>query len=75
MLAIARSKPEASGGGRIEYTESPAAPLAVPSSTFDAALCQQGLQFFPDRDMALREMRRTLRPGGRLAIVVCFDIE
>jgi ubiquinone/menaquinone biosynthesis C-methylase UbiE len=38
--------------------------------TFDVALCQAGLMFFPDRIGALREMRRVLRPGGRLAVQV-----
>src|SRR6266446_5075951 len=44
MLDIARAKPVAAGAARIEYVESPAAPLAAPSGTFDAVLCQQGLQ-------------------------------
>jgi ubiquinone/menaquinone biosynthesis C-methylase UbiE len=70
MLAIARSKPAVSGAGPIEYVESPAAPLAAPSGAFNVALCQQGLQFFPDRDMALGEMRRALRPGGRLGMAI-----
>lgn len=33
-------------------------------------LCQQGVQFFPDRVQTLREMRRVLRLGGRLAFTV-----
>jgi len=33
-------------------------------------LCQQGLQFFPDRPAALKEMARVLAPGGRLALCV-----
>src|SRR5690606_25621785 len=37
---------------------------------FDAVVCQQGLQFFPDRLGAVREMHRALKPGGRLAISV-----
>jgi SAM-dependent methyltransferase len=36
----------------------------------DVVLCQQGLQFFPDRARALREMRRVLVRGGRLALSV-----
>jgi SAM-dependent methyltransferase len=35
---------------------------------FDLVFCQQGLQFLSDRLQALREMRRVLRPGGRLGI-------
>jgi SAM-dependent methyltransferase len=33
-------------------------------------LCQQVVQFFPDRVQTLREMRRVLRLGGRLAFTV-----
>jgi SAM-dependent methyltransferase len=33
-------------------------------------LCQQGFQFFPDKPLALREMRRVLADGGRLALSV-----
>ena len=37
--------------------------------------CQRGLQFFPDRRTALREMHRVLVPGGRLALNVWRAIE
>jgi ubiquinone/menaquinone biosynthesis C-methylase UbiE len=46
MLDIARSKPEVAGAAPIEYVESPAAPLAAPSGTFDAVLCQRGVTVF-----------------------------
>jgi ubiquinone/menaquinone biosynthesis C-methylase UbiE len=44
--------------------------LTLPFGTglFDLVVCQQGLQFLSDRRQALREMRRVLRPGGRLGI-------
>jgi SAM-dependent methyltransferase len=35
---------------------------------FDVVVCQQGLQFFPDKPAAVRQMRRALAPGGRLAV-------
>jgi SAM-dependent methyltransferase len=70
MLEIARSRAPA-----IEWREGSATELPLPDAAFDAVLCQQGLQFFPDRPAALREMRRVLVPGGRLALSVWRSLE
>ena len=35
---------------------------------FSVLTCHQGLQFFPDKTAAVREMRRVLVPEGRVAI-------
>jgi SAM-dependent methyltransferase len=40
----------------------------------DVVLCQQGVQFFPDKALALREMRRVLDRGGRVALSVWSGI-
>src|SRR5207249_9974538 len=73
MLAVARSLP-APAGAPIEWFERSALDLRLPDSSFDAVLCQQGLQFFPDKSLALREMRRVLVRGGRLALSVWIGI-
>jgi len=75
MLAIAQAKPVAPDAAPIEYREAPADRLPVADADFDVAICQQGLQFFPDRAAALAEMRRALRPGGRVGIAVWAEIE
>ena len=75
MLDIARGKVQAPTSAPIDYLQSPAAPLAAATGEFDAVLCQQGLQFFPDRPAALREMRRVLKPSGRVAIAVWAELE
>jgi ubiquinone/menaquinone biosynthesis C-methylase UbiE len=75
MLDIAKSKLQPPASAPIEYIQSPAAPLPAPKETFDAVLCQQGLQFFPDRAGALREMRRVLKPSGRVAIAVWAELD
>lgn len=69
MLAVARSLPAGSDID-IEWVQRSALDLALPDASFDVVLCQQGLQFFPDKALALREMRRVLDEGGRLALSV-----
>lgn len=74
MLAVAASKPPAPGAAPISYLECPAGALAVESASFDAVLCQQGIQFVPDRLEAAREMRRALAPAG-VAVVSAWASE
>jgi ubiquinone/menaquinone biosynthesis C-methylase UbiE len=70
MLNVARAKPQAPNSAPIEYVESPAHPLKVDEGSFNLTVCQQGLQFFPEKVEALKEMVRATRPGGRIAIAV-----
>src|SRR5262245_22712911 len=44
--------------------------LAFRDGSFDAAVCQLGLQFFPDPARGLAEFRRVLRAGGCTAVCV-----
>jgi ubiquinone/menaquinone biosynthesis C-methylase UbiE len=74
MIAIAKAKPPSAGAASIEYLVSPAAPLPVGDAGFDVVTCQQGLQFFPDRPAAIREMYRALKPGGRVVAAVWREI-
>jgi SAM-dependent methyltransferase len=69
MLRVARSLP-LPVGAPIEWVERSALDLGLADGSVDAVLCQQGLQFFPDKPRAMREMRRVLRRGGRLALSV-----
>jgi ubiquinone/menaquinone biosynthesis C-methylase UbiE len=74
-LAIARSKAADEGAAPIDYVQAEAGALPLDDDVFDVGLCQQGLQFFPDRAAALAEMRRVLKTDGRLAIATWKDIE
>jgi SAM-dependent methyltransferase len=56
--------------GNLDWRTGDATSLPFEDASFDVVLCQQGVQFFPDRLQGLREMRRVLRPGGRLAFTV-----
>jgi SAM-dependent methyltransferase len=52
----------------IEYLECPASAITAHDASFDVVLCQHGLQFFPERAAAAREMRRVARPGGGVVL-------
>ncbi len=69
MLEVARALP-APPGAIITWTEASVLAMPFPDATFDEVLCQLGLQFFPDRPQALREMRRVLVPSGRVLLSV-----
>ena len=75
MLEVAAGKPALDDAAPITYLQCPADELDVPDGAFDIVLCQQGLQFFPDRLGALAEMRRALKPGGRAGVAVWCAIE
>lgn len=55
----------------IRYERAPADDLPLPDAGADAVLCQQALQFVPDRAAALAEMHRVCAPGGRLGVATC----
>lgn len=70
MLDVAKEKaPE------IEWHQAPAEALPLNDNCFDAVVCQFGLMYFEDRQVALEEMMRVLRPGGRLAVTVWDKLE
>ena len=70
MLAVAQSL-----SPQIEWRLGSADSLPFPDKSFDRVLCQFGLMFFSDRVNALTEMRRVLKPGGRLAVAVWNSLE
>jgi ubiquinone/menaquinone biosynthesis C-methylase UbiE len=72
MLAVARQV-TATVRPAIEWIHASALQTGLPGAAFDVGFCQQGLQFFPDRRAALRELHRVIAPGGRVAISVWCD--
>jgi SAM-dependent methyltransferase len=72
MLEVARSLPS---DLPITWQEASALQMPFPDGSFDLLLCQQGVQFFPDRAAGLGEMRRVLAPQGRIALAVWGPIE
>jgi ubiquinone/menaquinone biosynthesis C-methylase UbiE len=70
MLWIAQRCAEEERVTSIGWYKGDVSAMPFSDGEFDVVLCQQGLQFFPDKAAALREMARLLVPGGRLALSV-----
>ncbi|MEM8917558.1 MAG: methyltransferase domain-containing protein [Pseudomonadota bacterium] len=71
MIAKATALQQAQDlAGKAEFIEASALALPFDDDSFDMAFCQQGLQFFPDKILALSEARRVLKPGGRLGAAI-----
>jgi ubiquinone/menaquinone biosynthesis C-methylase UbiE len=77
MLAVAASFTSNGPGttAPITWREASATKMPLPDGVFDIVYCQLGLQFFPDRPAALREMYRVMTPGGRVGLMVWRGIE
>ncbi len=69
MLDVARENTPATET-LVEWHEGDICHLPFPDASFDIVMCQQGLQYIPDKLAALRDMRRVLVSGGRLAFTV-----
>lgn len=71
MLAVAARTLAAGGeaGGRVHLAHAPADRLPFADGVFDVVVSAFVLQLVPSRPRALREFRRVLRAGGRLAFV------
>lgn len=67
MLAEARRQ---DAEGRVEWTVGGVERMPFEDGAFDVVLCQQVLQFLPDRAEALAELHRVCGPGGRVALAV-----
>lgn len=74
MLEVARSVPPVQGAP-VEWCEASVLAMPFAAAEYDVALCQFGLQFFPERPAAMREIRRVLVPAGVVALSVFSAIE
>ncbi|MBM3227195.1 MAG: methyltransferase domain-containing protein [Candidatus Tectomicrobia bacterium] len=70
MLHHVREYARAAGLSNIATLAGAAEDLAVAPESFDAVICQLGLMLFGAPAQALATVRRALRPGGKVAVVV-----
>ena len=67
LLEHARENETIAACGPIDWTEGDAEQLPYPDESFDVVVSQFGHMFAPRPDLALAEMRRVLKRGGRIA--------
>ncbi len=67
LLEVARAR--AAGRSNLTFQEADAQAFALPPAAFDAVFSRFGVMFFSDPAAAFANLRRALKPGGRLAFV------
>ncbi|MFJ5997897.1 class I SAM-dependent methyltransferase [Streptomyces sp. NPDC092370] len=73
MLAEGRARAQREGIGNVSFTQGDAQVHPFEAAAFDAAISRFGVMFFADPVTAFGNIRRALRPGGRLAFVCPSD--
>lgn len=59
----------------VDWRQADVMDLPFEDATFDVAVCQFGVMFFPDRRAAFAEVARVLRPGGVFLFSVWDNLE
>jgi SAM-dependent methyltransferase len=69
MLAVARRRAEELGVANVRFKQIDAeTSIDLETASVDGALCRWGYMLLADPETGLRETRRVLRPGGRVAL-------
>lgn len=70
MLDIARERAEEQGITNVDFKQLQLEWIDMPTASVDVVLCRWAVMLTVDPAAALRECRRVLKPGGRLALAV-----
>jgi ubiquinone/menaquinone biosynthesis C-methylase UbiE len=70
LQQAARRNAEAIREGRVRLQVGSAMALPFEEASFDKALSANSLPFWPDQEAGVKEMRRVLKPGGVIAIIL-----
>jgi SAM-dependent methyltransferase len=69
MLGAVREFAAARGFSNMEFHAADAEALPFPDERFDRITCRFGLMFMPNIQKAFAEMKRVLKPGGRVSFI------
>jgi ubiquinone/menaquinone biosynthesis C-methylase UbiE len=75
MLDSIRRRAAERGIAHMQCRLADAEQLPFADAEFDRVTCRFGLMFFPDVQKALREVRRVLKPGGRVSFLTWGSLE
>jgi SAM-dependent methyltransferase len=75
MVEAAKARAAELGLVDVEFKAMEAEWIDLETASVDAVLCRWGYMLLADPETALRETRRVLRPGGRLALAVWDERE
>ena len=70
MTAIAAARAAELGVGNVSFRRRDLERIDEPDGSYDVVLCREGLMFALEPARAVAELRRVLRPGGRVAVAV-----
>jgi SAM-dependent methyltransferase len=75
MVEAARRHAEEVGARDVELRTMQAEWIDLPAASVDGVLCRFGYMLLVDPEAALRETRRVLKPGGRVALAVWGEMD
>ena len=68
MLSAAQRRAERLGVANVRFRQIDAEAIDQPAASLDGVLCRWGFMLMADAEAALKDTRRVLKPGGRLAL-------
>ena len=69
MLAVAEGRAKAAGLDQAQFLEADAQTYAFAPQSFDSVFSRFGVMFFADPTAAFQNIRKALKPGGKLSFV------
>jgi SAM-dependent methyltransferase len=73
MLSAAQRRAQKLGITNVRFRQIDAETIDQPAATLDGVLSRWGYMLMPDAEAAVRDTRRVLKPGGRVALAAWTD--